>query len=146
GRERSRGGRPPRPAGRRAHPRGDRGAAPRGGRDAPRRDRAALGSGRAAGGPRRRRARGAAAHGCRRAGTAPRRSRRADSPGPGTEGGMIPAAVTLGLLLTWVLAPPRRPSAGPARPARTRRAPAAALDMARLVEQLSSVIASGASI
>ena len=59
---------------------------------------------------------------------------------------MIPAAVTLGLLLTWVLAPPRRPSAGPARPARTRRAPAAALDMARLVEQLSSVIASGASI
>jgi tight adherence protein B len=59
---------------------------------------------------------------------------------------MIPAAVTLGLLLTWVLAPPRLPAAEPARTVRARRAPAAALDMARVVEQLSSVIASGASI
>ena len=59
---------------------------------------------------------------------------------------MIPATIALGLLLAWVLAPPRLHIAQSPRPARTRRVPAAPLDLARLVEQLSSVIASGASI
>jgi tight adherence protein B len=55
-------------------------------------------------------------------------------------------ALVPALLLTWVLAPPPRRALAPQRPARVRRAPTSPLDTARMVEQLASVISSGASI
>ena len=61
---------------------------------------------------------------------------------------MIPvlAVAALALVLLWVLVPPALPAGAPVRASRSRRAPSGPLDLARTVEQLASVISSGASI
>ena len=58
---------------------------------------------------------------------------------------MIAAAAGLSLMLLWVLAPPSS-AAVPPVPRRVRRVRSGPLQMARLVEQLATVIDSGASI
>lgn len=57
---------------------------------------------------------------------------------------MIAAAVATLLALLWVLAPPPVRSSSPAAPRRARREEAGPLEMAHLVEQLATVISSGA--
>jgi tight adherence protein B len=58
---------------------------------------------------------------------------------------VILAALPLALLL-WVLVPPRVSSSSPPRPRRARRAAAGPLEVARAVEQLATVISSGAGV
>lgn len=58
----------------------------------------------------------------------------------------VTLALALALALLWVLTPPALLSAAPRPPRTARRTAAGPLEMARLVEQLATVISSGSSI
>ncbi len=59
---------------------------------------------------------------------------------------MILAVLPTALLLVWVLAAPPAPTAPPPRGRGSRRIAAGSLEVARLIEQLATVISSGAGI